>query len=432
MNKIRVLLADDHTVVRRGIRNMLEQEPDIDVVGEAGDGEEALQLTEVLAPDVLLLDVEMPGLSGVEVTRRLHARKSPVKILALSAYDDRQYTLGLLANGAAGYLTKEEDPRTIVAAVRGVGRGEEGWLSRRVALQVVAWAQDESLTARALTEQELRLLQRVVSGKTNPEIAAALGVSERDVEERLGGILTKLGGTSRTKAAMQAVREGLVEGALSIIRVLIVEEIQLMCHMLAALLEDESDVEVVGCATTVKEALGQIQNCDMILVNSALPDQGALTLSRAVTRLDPAVKVLVVGLSEVEPAVLEYIEAGAAGFVLREDSTEALLKHIRSAHRDAALISPRIAAALMSRINELANWVPEQEQQRSNLEELTPRERQVLFLVGQGLSNKEIAEQLYIQPGTVKNHVHNIFKKLNVNSRQDAAAFVPLVDRQQP
>jgi DNA-binding NarL/FixJ family response regulator len=192
MNKIRVLLADDHTVVRRGIRNMLEQEPDIDVVGEAGDGEEALQLTEVLAPDVLLLDVEMPGLSGVEVTRRLHARKSPVKILALSAYDDRQYTLGLLANGAAGYLTKEEDPRTIVAAVRGVGRGEEGWLSRRVALQVVAWAQDESLTARALTEQELRLLQRVVSGKTNPEIAAALGVSERDVEERLGGILTNL------------------------------------------------------------------------------------------------------------------------------------------------------------------------------------------------------------------------------------------------
>ena len=130
MAPIRVALADDHAAIRTGVRNRLETAPDIVVVGEASDGAEALRMVEELAPDVLLLDVEMPGMTGVEVASRLQARGSPVRILALSAYDDEQYISGMLANGAAGYLTKEESLERVAEAVRGVARGETDWLMR--------------------------------------------------------------------------------------------------------------------------------------------------------------------------------------------------------------------------------------------------------------------------------------------------------------
>ncbi len=137
MKTIRVVLAEDHPVVREGIRTLLERAPDLVVVAEASDGQEALRLVEEMAPDVLLLDMEMPGLTGVEVARRLQAARSPVRILALSSHDDDQYIFGLLEAGAAGYLLKEEATEAIVAAVRGVARGEVGWLSRPVAQKVM-------------------------------------------------------------------------------------------------------------------------------------------------------------------------------------------------------------------------------------------------------------------------------------------------------
>lgn len=130
--KTRVVIADDHTIVRAGIRSFLSRAPDIDVVGEARNGLEALRLVRDLNPDVLLLDMEMPGLKGVDVARELRATNSPVHILALSAYDDEQYINGLLANGAAGYLLKEDAPRVLIDAVRGIARGERNWISRRI------------------------------------------------------------------------------------------------------------------------------------------------------------------------------------------------------------------------------------------------------------------------------------------------------------
>ncbi len=139
METIRVVLADDHPLMRRGICCMLNKKEDIEVVGEARDGYEALSLVHDLNPDVLLLDMEMPGLQGMEVAKELEAAGSSVPILALSAYDDKQYILGILATGAAGYLTKEELPETIVSAVRGVARGESGWVSERVAEYLQSW-----------------------------------------------------------------------------------------------------------------------------------------------------------------------------------------------------------------------------------------------------------------------------------------------------
>ena len=126
MTSIRVVIADDHPVMRDGIRNLLDKAIDIEVAGEAGDGVEALRLVEELDPDVLLLDMELPGLKGVEVAQRLQASGAAVRILALSAYNDEEYIRGLLASGAAGYLLKEEIPGTIVEAIRGVARGERG------------------------------------------------------------------------------------------------------------------------------------------------------------------------------------------------------------------------------------------------------------------------------------------------------------------
>ncbi|MBX3000255.1 MAG: response regulator transcription factor [Caldilineaceae bacterium] len=130
--RIRVVLADDHSGVRSGIRFLLEREPGITVVGESTDGVEAMQLVEKLHPDILLLDIEMPGLNGIEVAKRLREQASNVQILALSSYDQREYILEMLELGAAGYLVKDEAPELLVEAVKGISRGETGWYSSRV------------------------------------------------------------------------------------------------------------------------------------------------------------------------------------------------------------------------------------------------------------------------------------------------------------
>ena len=209
MTTIRVLLADDHPVTRDGIRNLLEKAPGLVVVGEAENGIEALRLVEELAPDVLLLDMEMPGLKGIDVARQLQVAGSTVRILALSAYDDKQYILELLASGAAGYLVKEEAPEAIIEAVRGVAQGQQGWVSRRIAAQLIAWTREEPPKTN-LTDREMGVVRLVAAGKTNQEIGLALGISDKTVEKHLEAVFAKLGVASRVEAAVWAVRAGWV------------------------------------------------------------------------------------------------------------------------------------------------------------------------------------------------------------------------------
>jgi DNA-binding NarL/FixJ family response regulator len=210
MSPTSVLIVDDHPVVRAGIRNLLEKAPDIIVSGEASNGTEALTLLKTNLPDVLLLDMEMPGMSGNEVAQAIQKEGLSVRILAFSAYDDKQYIQELLSNGAAGYLVKEEVPEKLVDAVRGVARGEKGWVSRRVAAQIASWMGNERQERSGLTSREVEVLQAVVAGKTNQEIGLALGISEKTVEKHLEGIFAKLQVASRVEAAVHAVREGWV------------------------------------------------------------------------------------------------------------------------------------------------------------------------------------------------------------------------------
>ena len=211
MDKIRVILADDHPITRAGIRRFLEKAFDIEIICETDNGDTTLQMALEQKPDVLLLDMEMPGLTGVDVAKALKAQGSQVRILALSSYAERQYIFGVLSTGALGYLTKEEIPQTIVEAVRGVARGEKGWISRKVAAILTSWTQANDLKEKELTEREIEVLQGIVSGRTNQEIGQELNISPKTVEKHLESIYAKLKVASRVEAAVLAVRENLVE-----------------------------------------------------------------------------------------------------------------------------------------------------------------------------------------------------------------------------
>jgi two-component system nitrate/nitrite response regulator NarL len=217
----------------------------------------------------------------------------------------------------------------------------------------------------------------------------------------------------------------------AMINVLVVQETRLMGNIIASVLDDEADIAVVGTVTDVDEAFEKARSdqVDVVVISTRLSDQGALRLTQRLAQDVPFISVLALGLSERKEDVLQYVEAGAIGYVLKNDSVEDLLAAIRSAHSGKARISPEIAAALMSRVSELA-------QKFSNLNpavidsgQLTPREMEILELLGQNLSNPQIAERLTIETGTVKNHVHNILNKLNVSTRRQAAQYLAVIKK---
>ena len=201
MPAVRVVIADDHPVVRSGIRDMLEDADGIDVVGEARSGEEALQQVDATQPDVLLLDMEMPERSGPEVAQHLREEGHPVRILALSSYDDQEYVQGLLDSGASGYLTKENAPELIIEAVRAVARGEVRWFVRPTA---------EMRSSPDLTDRETEILRHMARGDSNDEIGDALNISESTVRKHATHLYQKLDVDSAREAIAWAWQHGLM------------------------------------------------------------------------------------------------------------------------------------------------------------------------------------------------------------------------------
>ncbi len=215
MKKIEILIADDHAFVREGTRRILEQEPDLEVVAEAGDGEEAVRLASDLKPDVAIVDVAMPKLDGIEATRRIKALCPSVAVLVLSAYDDDQFVFGLLEAGAAGYLLKSVRGHEIVDAIRAVDAGESV-LHPSVARKVLNRFASVSSKAQGkkplglLTEREMEVLKLVTKGLSNKDIADGLSLSVRTVQGHLANIFNKLRVSSRTEAVVHALKEGWV------------------------------------------------------------------------------------------------------------------------------------------------------------------------------------------------------------------------------
>ncbi len=206
---IRVLVADDHAVVRKGVRELLEDEPDIEVVGEASNGQQAVELTVALQPDVVVMDVAMPELSGVEATKRIRSLASKVRVLALTAYDDEPYIYGLLDAGVTGYVLKTAESREIVRAVRATAEGRSA-LDPTIATRIIARAARPATTREALTERELEVLRLAAHGLTNKQIGAQLDISDRTVQNHLANIYAKLEVASRTEAVTVALQQGLI------------------------------------------------------------------------------------------------------------------------------------------------------------------------------------------------------------------------------
>lgn len=215
------------------------------------------------------------------------------------------------------------------------------------------------------------------------------------------------------------------------ISILLVNEIPLMGNVIAAALEDEPDIVVAGRVTNVDDALKMVQekDVDVALVSTRLPDQGALKLTSAITDMAPDTKVLALGLTEEKKRVLRYVEAGATGYILKNDSLDDMIENVRAAVDDKVFVSPKIAAAMMERLSDLAQMFSDVENSVTDDAGLTPRELEVLELIGEGLTNQQISEQLVIEVGTVKNHVHSILEKLNVGSRGEAAAYLAFIKK---
>ena len=211
METIRILLADDHPVVREGVRNRLAREKDLVVVGEASDGEEVLRQVCQLSPDVVLLDVAMPGPGAEAVMRGLRQVNPCPRVLVLSAFDDDEYVFGMLSAGVSGYVLKDERLTTLVDAVHAVSRGET-WLSPRIASKVAqrAIGKRPGTAETPLTDREREVLRLMAQGLENAEIGAALVIADRTVKFHVSNIYAKLGATSRTAAVVEAIRRGWV------------------------------------------------------------------------------------------------------------------------------------------------------------------------------------------------------------------------------
>jgi two-component system response regulator NreC len=210
-NKIRILLADDHGVVRQGFRRILEAQPDLEIVGEAANGREAVELAALLKPDVVVMDVAMPELNGIEATRRVVEESPRTRVLALSMHKDSVYVREILRAGAVGYLLKDSIDADLLAAVKSVARGE-GYLSPGVANAVLTdYRQHVTDPIDLLTSREREVLQLIAEGRTNKEIATGLNLSVYTVDAHRGRIMEKLNLHSVGELVRFAVRKGLID-----------------------------------------------------------------------------------------------------------------------------------------------------------------------------------------------------------------------------
>ena len=212
---IKILIADDHHVVRRGLLFFLKTQKDIEVVGEAKNGLEAVQLVDSLQPNIVLMDLVMPELDGIGATKRIKERWPNVQILMLTSFSDKDHVLPAIEAGAVGYQLKDIEPDDLVESIRAIMRGENTLHPDATSSLEEGLREEENLAhlQHPLTPRELDVLAELTKGKSNREIASSLFVTEKTVKTHISNIFTKLGVQDRTQAALYAVKHGLTEGS---------------------------------------------------------------------------------------------------------------------------------------------------------------------------------------------------------------------------
>jgi two-component system, NarL family, response regulator LiaR len=213
MEKMRILLAEDHKVVREGTRRLLESQPDFDVVGEASDGIEAVELAKKLKPEIIIMDVSMPRLNGIEATRQIKAIYPNIAILPLTGYDDDEYVFALLEAGAAGYLLKDSSGEELIEAIRQVMTGEpvlHPKIMKKVLNRLRSPVEEQAAqtAGEVLSDRETEVLRLAAQGMSNMEIADSLTLSVRTVQTHLRSIFNKLGVGSRSEAIVFGLKKG--------------------------------------------------------------------------------------------------------------------------------------------------------------------------------------------------------------------------------
>lgn len=209
---MRVLIADDHGIVRSGLRLLLERQPDMEVIAEAGDGVDAVALALRERPDLCILDVQMPRMTGLQATREIKSHAPEVRVLMLSMHADERYLFEALKAGASGYVLKAEADQDLVAAARAVGRGEAFLTNAAERSLIRAWMEDDSTGPREpLTPREQEVVKLIAEAHTNAQIAELLHLSEKTIESHRANVLRKLGMRDRVQLVRYAIRRGLVE-----------------------------------------------------------------------------------------------------------------------------------------------------------------------------------------------------------------------------
>lgn len=211
--KTRILLADDHPLLREAMRSSIDQQEDMEVVGEAGDGEEAVRLSLEMEPDIVIMDIVMPRMNGIEASKRIKTANPTTAVLILTAYDDDRYVLGLLEAGAAGYLLKSARIRDVLEAIRTIRMGESV-VHPSIIAKLLAYTgrtgkdSDEARREHLLSAREMQVVRLVAKGMSNKDIAVHLGLTVRTVKAHLSNIFVKLDVASRTEAILKGLREG--------------------------------------------------------------------------------------------------------------------------------------------------------------------------------------------------------------------------------
>ncbi|WP_338704521.1 response regulator transcription factor [Priestia aryabhattai] len=210
--KIKILIADDHHVVRKGLVFFLQTQPDLEVVGEASNGEEAIKLATSLEPHIVLMDLSMPVLDGIEATKELKKQAPHIQVMILTSFSDQDHVIPSLEAGASGYQLKESDPDELVAAIRKLMNGENQLhpkVTTHLLTRLTKSSEKKVNFIDHLTKREKDVLKEIAKGKSNKEIGAALHITEKTVKTHVSNILSKLGVQDRTQAALYAVQHGI-------------------------------------------------------------------------------------------------------------------------------------------------------------------------------------------------------------------------------